>query len=653
MKRYLIYVTVIMLLAVLGTEGTAQQTETNIYSVESIPLPDEAVLEVGGMTFNDNRNLAVTTRRGELWIVKNPSSSDPSFQKFAEGLHEPLGLNFKDGAYYLTQRGELSKLRDTNNDGTADVYETIYEWPLDGNYHEYSYGPRFLPNGDMLVTLNLGWIGQGASLSKWRGWLVRITPEGELTPFATGLRSPLGFNFNTEGDVFYAENQGDWIGSGWIMHLEKGDFAGNPEGLKWTGLPQSPLDLTYDDIAGSHAETMYKEAQQTPQLKLPTVWIPHAVFGISTSGILPVTSNDQIGPFKGQLLVADQGYSRVNRVALEKVKGEYQGAVFGLREGFSSGITRIVWGPDNTLYAGMTERGWNSLGPEPYGIDRMKWNGTTPFEIHSIHARADGFLLNFTRPVDKELAAETDSYSITDFTYLYHSNYGSPIVKKESRTITDVEVAEDGKSARLYVRGMRPGFIYEIRAGGIVEDGSNQGLLHPIGYYTLNYLPEGERLAEVEDATGPESQESGNRAVSTSQKMMTEMPDNWTNGPDVTMELGTKPGLRYNKKELTVKAGSKVALTFKNTDDMLHNVVFVEPNSADEVGKEAMTMGLAGPDKEYVPESGKVLYHTPLVNPGDEVTIYFEVPEEPGEYQYVCTYPGHYITMRGVLKVTG
>ena len=120
-------------------------------------------------------------------------------------------------------------------------------WPLEGNYHEYSYGPVFLPDGDMLVTLNLGWIGAGASLSKWRGWMLKISPEGNMTPIATGMRSPAGFGLNKNGDIFYTENQGDWVGSGRMTHVEVGDFVGNPEGLRWTGEEGSPLDLKFED----------------------------------------------------------------------------------------------------------------------------------------------------------------------------------------------------------------------------------------------------------------------------------------------------------------------------------------------------------------------------------------------------------------------
>ncbi|HEX7069833.1 MAG TPA: hypothetical protein VF190_03460, partial [Rhodothermales bacterium] len=209
-------------------------SEQDYYRIVTLPIPEHVALEVGGLAFRPDGTLAVATRHGEVWIVHNPYMQDgrlPEYTLFAEGLHEPLGLAYRDDALYTNQRGELTRLVDTDGDDVADRYDAIVSWPLDGNYHEYSYGPLFREDGSMLVTLNLGWIGRGASLSKWRGWLLEVSPDGKVTPIATGLRSPAGFTMNAEGDIFYAENQGDWVGSGRVTHLERGDFAGNPAGL--------------------------------------------------------------------------------------------------------------------------------------------------------------------------------------------------------------------------------------------------------------------------------------------------------------------------------------------------------------------------------------------------------------------------------------
>src|SRR5438552_2121365 len=69
-----------------------------------------------------------------------------------------------------------------------------------------------------------------------------------MKPFAAGFRSPAAFALNEAGDIFYAENQGDWVGSGNVTHVEEGDFLGNPRSLRWSGEPGSPVKLKIDDI---------------------------------------------------------------------------------------------------------------------------------------------------------------------------------------------------------------------------------------------------------------------------------------------------------------------------------------------------------------------------------------------------------------------
>ena len=619
--------------------------ERAYYEIKDVNIPEHISLEIGGMAFNEQGQLAVCTRRGEVWMIDKPAGQSPAFSRFAHGLHEPLGLAYRDGVYFTAQRSELTKLQDTNNDGRADIYEPIYIWPLEGNYHEYSYGPVILPDGNMLVTLNLGWIGRGASLSKWRGWMIQISPEGEMTPIATGMRSPAGFGLNAEGDVFYTENQGDWVGSGRMTHVELGDFVGNPEGLKWTGEPESPLSLKFEDITDTLGYTLYEYAKVQSEVKPPSVWFPHTLMGISTSDVLLIEDDESVGPFKGQLLIGDQGHSKIMRVFQEKVNGVYQGACFPFREGFSSGVLRMIWGPDKSIYVGMTNRGWASTGKSPFGLQRMIWNKKVPFEIKTVKAQEDGFLLEFTQEVDRRTAANPDSYQVSDFTYLYHHIYGSPATDVQTRTIYKVEVAQDGRSARLYVEGLREGFVNEIRVPGL-RNRTGQALLHDFCYYTLNQIPGGGT-----DHSAHQSEAVISTVNLESPKRITEMPSSWFNGADITLNLGTKAGMLYDKEELRVKAGSKVKLVFNNPDDMMHNFVLVKPGQATKVGELALQLGLQGQEKGYIPDSDLVLYHTNLLEPNASDIIYFVAPEAPGDYQFVCTFPAHAATMRGVLKV--
>ncbi|MCC5906442.1 MAG: hypothetical protein JJU13_09560 [Balneolaceae bacterium] len=641
----------ISLLMSAGFETAVAQTteteETGDYSVSQMPVPDDIILEVGGLAFDDNGHLAVPTRRGEIWLIENPESNNPYFHRFAQGLHEPLGIAWQNGSWYIAQRGELTRITDTNNNGTADLYETVYRWPLTGNYHEYSYGPVFLPNGDMIVTLNLSWIGYGASLAEWRGWILRISEDGEMTPIAAGLRSPLGFGLNADGEIFYTENEGDWVGSGWMTHLEPGDFAGNPASLVWSDHPKSPISLQMNDIDDSDGLSMFEQAQNIPELKLPAVWFPHTIMGISTSDILLVENDDQIGPFAGQMLVGDQGHSKIMRVYMEKVQGEYQGVVFGFREGFSSGIVKLEWSPNNEVFVGMTNRGWGSRGSESFGIERLSWNGEIPFEMQKISAESNGFTITFTKPLEHHSAMEISNYSITDFTYEYNADYGSPVIDRQNKTITRLQLAEDGMSVRLYVDGLRKGYINEINTEN-VKSAAGTALLNGVGYYTLNNLPDGERSAV---ATGTGVISEADHDYGPSEKKITERPADWADGPDARIQLATEPGLLYDRDLIEAEAGSRIALTFTNDDDMAHNVVIVEPGKADEVGEAAMNLGLDADALEFVPRVDDVIYHTSMLEPGQTETIYFVVPDKPGDYEFVCTFPGHHFSMRGILRV--
>jgi cytochrome c551/c552 len=497
----------ILLLAIsVGAFGQkpAPKTEQDFYEIKTLPIPQDLYLEVGGLATMPDGRLAVSTRRGEIWIVENPYQKDShqtNYRKFASGLHEILGLAYKDGVFYCSQRGELTKITDTNRDGVADLYEPIYQFELSGNYHEYTYGPVFDKNGDMLVTLNLAWIGFGeGKFAKWRGWLVKIKPDGTLEPQSAGLRSPAGYSINDEGDIFYGENQGDWVGSGRITHLAKGDFAGNPGGIKWAKEPNSPFKLTLEEIP-DNSQPMFEAAKKVKNLKLPAVWFPHAIMGISTSDIIQDTTKGKFSPFPGQYFVADQGQSKVMRVFMEKVNGVYQGFCINYREGFQSGILRERFGLDGSMFVGMTSRGWGSTGKDNFGLQRLVWNGLTPFEINTIHAKSDGFEISFTQAVDVKSVKNAASYALRSYIYQYHHQYGSPIINVNELKIKGISVSPDKKTVRISMDGIRQFYIHEFILKGVLNE-EGDPLLHETAYYTLNQIPAGDKMV-INESSAP------------------------------------------------------------------------------------------------------------------------------------------------------
>ncbi|WP_414660893.1 plastocyanin/azurin family copper-binding protein [Horticoccus sp. 23ND18S-11] len=631
------------------------EREDTFWKRTPLRVPDDIVLETSGIVAVPGKRLLVTTRRGEIWWIDGAYDADPKpkFTLFASGLHEPLGIiAAPKGGYYVAQRQEITRLEDTDGDGRADRFETVAKLPISGSYHEYAFGPVLAPNGNLRVTLNVAFGGATQAPAPWRGWMLEVTPDGQIIPVAAGLRSPCGVMVTSKGEWFFSENQGEWIGSGRITHVTPGDFTGHPAGLAWSRQPGSTVKLRPDDIK-DFEEPMADVAKRVPGLKPPAVWLPHTVLGISNAGMLEDLTGGKFGPFANQLFVADQGQSKVVRVALEQVKGVWQGVAIPFREGFECGIIRISHGEDGVMFAGESARGWGSVGAKQFGLERLAWTGRTPLEIKTVQAQPDGFTLTFTKPVDRAVAEKPETYSVAGFTYLYHKAYGSAPVNRLACPVRKVVVAADGLSARLALSCLREGYIHEIKAAGLRAADGNEAILHPTAYYTMNRIPDGARIIppdpkEVE-LCAPTAAPA---AVANTKKHPIKVPSDWAGDEgDKTILLGTQPGLQFDTTLLTAKAGSRLRLVFRNADDMLHNFVLCAPGRGQTVGAAAMALGLDGAAKSYVPDSDDVLYHTSLVQPGTSDTIFINVPSAPGDYDFVCTFPGHSVLMKGILRV--
>jgi uncharacterized protein len=124
--------------------------------------------------------------------------------------------------------------------------------------------------------------------------------------------------------------------------------------------------------------------------------------------------------------------------------------------------------------------------------------------------------------------------------------------------------------------------------------------------------------------------------------------------PDVTIRLSVKPGeMQFDKAELNVAPGQVVELVFANPDAMQHNFVLGQPDSLKIIGPAADDLARTpnGPSQQYVPQIAQVIFSTKLVEPNETVTVQFKAPAEPGQYPYVCTFPGHWRVMNGLLNV--
>jgi azurin len=111
--------------------------------------------------------------------------------------------------------------------------------------------------------------------------------------------------------------------------------------------------------------------------------------------------------------------------------------------------------------------------------------------------------------------------------------------------------------------------------------------------------------------------------------------------------------MKFSQTLITARAGQRVELTFNNTDDMQHNVVIFKPGDMTAYEKELFgSMNDANAQaRGFVPDSPNVLLASPLLNARESTVVVFDAPTEPGEYPFVCSFPGHWMTMRGVLRV--
>ena len=449
---------------------------------------DGLTLEVSGMDFLPDGKLAVAIRKGEVWLLDGVLGPPEKvrYTLFASGLHEPLGVLRDGDSLLVTQRTEVTRLRDTNGDGVADEYLTAARgWNVSGSYHGYAYGPKRDGRGDLWVALNLDMGDRSDNTAAWRGWSGLMGPDNTFLPMAAGLRSPCGLGANAAGDMFCVDQQGTWIPSTPIYHLRKGAFFLNPEGIASQDRPDSPLKLS----APVPSKVPYPAALRAlPEMKPPAVWLPYNKMGRSGTDLAVGAADGKFGPFDGQLFVGEFTDAKVGRVFLEKIDGEYQGAAFPFLSGFASGVVRLLFAPDGSLLIGMSSRGWSSLGTQAYGLQRVRWSGVTPFAIQEMRAQPDGFELVFTTAVDPVSAALPASYTLKSYTYLYSNAYGSAEIDGQLLTVTNASVSADRRRVHLQVAGLRALYVHELRAAG-VHSAAGAALAQPDAYYTLNRIP--------------------------------------------------------------------------------------------------------------------------------------------------------------------
>ncbi len=470
----------------LGEYWGTGEDEAKYYQLVDIPLPKELAIEAGSFeVMPDQKQLAIATRRGDIFLVEGAFDEhpEPTFKTYASGLDEIFGMAFRDGSFYVTQQTEVTRITDVDGDGRADRFDTLSDaWGF-RHYHEFAFGSKPDQDGNIWVALCLS--KSYHSDAPFRGWCMKITPEGKAIPVCSGIRSPCGIGPNEHGVMFYAESQGPWNGSCSLKVLKPGGFMGHPISFKWYDLAP---ELGPAPVVPNTPSRLEIERKRVKELVPYAVVFPYKRMGRSISGFMVDRTGGKFGPFENQIFIGDFSLGVVMRVTTEQVNGVWQGACYPFREGFDTGLLAVQFTPNGSLVAGGTNRGWPVRGSKAYAVQRLDWTGLVPFEIKEIKATPTGFDISFTKPVDRQLASNPDVYQLKTFTHIYQQGYGSPEVDQTTPNVTSATVSADGMSVELVVDRRVQGHVHDFHLPRI-RSSDNEKLLHASAYYTLNEIP--------------------------------------------------------------------------------------------------------------------------------------------------------------------
>lgn len=459
---------------IVGTFSPLQRTDTDLPDIES-KVPDKLY--------------AITGVLGDL--------SKVTAKVVADGLYEPLGLCAVGNDLYVSHRKEITRLRDADGDGFYESRDTIASGWEAWNYHQFTFG-LLHREGKLYATLSTtmappGWEGMGTNAGpcdQLRGCVIEADiATKSFRVIAGGVRSPNGLGFGPEGSLFYADNQGTWMPSNQLGEVVPGRFFGHfnntnfvpklaerfPKGGNasvWCDRPRAPaaIDLVHNDLANSPTQSLLVES----------------------------------GPYKGQMLIGELTAGGIRRAFLEKVNGQWQGAVFQFSQGFNVGINRMVWGPEvdgqRVLFVGGIGAGgnWNWKGKRA-GLERMTPTGKVPFEMLAVRAlptsgKPDangavegGFEIEFTQPVDRAWLRATANYTVRQWNYEPSKEYGGAKANVQALSVSKAEPSADGRKVTLTIKGLLPGRTVHIRTDPVSTSGEQIWATET--WYTLNQFP--------------------------------------------------------------------------------------------------------------------------------------------------------------------
>ncbi|RZQ61200.1 family 16 glycoside hydrolase [Amycolatopsis suaedae] len=431
--------------------------------------------QVTGMEWLRGGRLAITTWggseqvAGEVWVLGNvlstTDSSKVTRQRIASGLKEPMGIKEVDGKLYVSEKTRLVELNDTDGDGVTDDYRTVATWPYGGNFHEFAFGLLYRDGffyANLSVSINRGGATTDPQPAPNRGTTIKINKAtGEVSYIAGGLRTPNGIGWGPENDLFVTDNQGGWLPANKLVRVKQDRFFNH-----YTN-PAGPFD--------------------SEPVTAPVLWLPHNEIANSPSNPVMLAR----GPFAGQLVYGDVTYGGLQRAYLEKVNGEYQGAVFRMTQGLESGVSRISIGPDGAIYTGGIGGGgnWGQPGKLNHGLQKLTPNSAAFFDIRAMRAVEGGFELEYTQPVSAETARNLAArYQVQQWRYHPTAAYGGPKIDEQTLAVSSAELSADRTKVTLKLAGLRAGHVVHVRSPRPFTSQAGTPLWSTEAWYTLNSL---------------------------------------------------------------------------------------------------------------------------------------------------------------------
>ena len=602
--------------------------DDDAYAIDTLPLPTDnpwkTVMQLSGIDFLPNGDALVTTLQGDVWRVSglDEKLTAPTWKRFATGLHQPLGMHIDEDGIFILGRDQITRLHDLDGDGEADYFE---------NYAN-DFGNFFKSHSH---TFGLGRTSDGAFHFVQRDRIMRTSagPNPTTAENASGVRNCMGFGSSRDGSdiVLIAPQEGTWTPGSMIIEVNPGEFYGH----------------------------LFNRTDR-PEFAPPLCFVPRGIDN-STGGMVHVSpANKKWGPFGGHFIGLSYGACSHFLILRDAGSGSRpQGAVVPLPGDFEAGVMRGAFSPkDGQLYTVGLD-GWGDYSTKDGCLHRVRYTGKPVHHPTGFRVHANGLRIDFSEKLDRAAVEDAANYFVQQWNYEYAKRYGSPefsVRHPESLghdpvTIRSTRLLEGGTSLFLEIPDIEPVMQMHVRMHLKSAAGKNfKTDLFP----TLVELGAHFEAPGLAPAVPDKATKLTMRIRESDPAIMAMMSES---GASVEGErdirINAIAGLQFNTKELTATAGEAIALRLSNKDAMPHNLVVVRPGAMQKIGELSMKM-LADPkaaDKHYVPDEPEIVAFTHVIGPESVHTTHFRVPDEPGDYPFLCTFPGHWMTMNGVLKV--